>query len=124
MEPCTAFMPWHDKTTGKTTLRYKDGKCLHYYFYLIDAEFGLCYLRVPTWAPFRLQFYWNGYHWLLGQLRQPGIAVEPLDNTFRALGDSAQAQTLADAFPVERLYHTLDALAARYCPVGEEFGVR
>ena len=45
-------------------MRYKDGKCLHYYFYFIDAEFGLCYLRVPTWAPFRLQFYCNGHNWL------------------------------------------------------------
>jgi len=34
----------------------KDKKCLHYCFYFIDEEFGLCYLRVPTWAPFRLQF--------------------------------------------------------------------
>ena len=123
MEPCAAFTPWHDKATGRTTLRYKDGKCLHYYFYLIDAEFGLCYLRVPTWAPFRLQFYGNGHHWLRGQLRQAGIAVEPLDNTFRALGDPARAQALADAFPVAQLHHTLDALAARYCPVLARFGV-
>jgi hypothetical protein len=123
MEPCTAFTPWHDKATGRTTLRYKDGKCLHYYFYLIDAEFGLCYLRVPTWAPFRLQFYCNGHNWLLGQLRQVGIAVEPLDNTFRTIGDSARAQALANAFPVARLHHTLDVLAARYCPVLAHFGV-
>lgn len=122
MEPCAAFMPWHDKTSGRTTLRYKDGKCLHYYFYLIDAEFGLCYLRVPTWAPFRLQFYCNGHNWLSGHLRQAGIAVEALDNTFRCLGDYAQAQALADAFPVARLHHTLDALAARYCPVLAHFG--
>ncbi len=123
MEPCAAFTPWHDKTTGQTTLRYKDGTCLHYYFYVIDAEFGLCYLRVPTWAPFRLQFYCNGHNWLRGQLRQAGIAVAPLDNTFRVLGDSAQAQALADAFPVARLHHTLDVLAARYCPVRAHFGV-
>ena len=123
MEPCAAFTPWHDKTTGKTTLRYKDGTCLHYYFYLIDEEFGLCYLRVPTWAPFRLQFYCNGHNWLTRQLRRAGIAVEPLDNTFRTLGDSAQAQALADAFPVARLHHTLEALAVRYCPVVAHFGV-
>src|SRR5947209_736323 len=122
MEPCAAFTPWHDKATGTTTLRYKDGKCLHYYFYFIDAEFGLCYLRVPTWAPFRLQFYCNGHNWLAGQLRQASIAFGALDNTFRALGDSAQAQALADAFPVARLHHTLDALAARYCPVLAHFG--
>jgi hypothetical protein len=122
LEPCAAFTPWYDKATGNTTLRYKDGKCLHYYFYLIDAEFGLCYLRVPTWAPFRLQFYCNGHNWLAGQLRHAGIAVEPLDNTFRLIGDSARAQTLADAFPVTRLHHILDALAARYCPVLAHFG--
>jgi len=121
MEPCAAFTPWHDKATGKTTLRYKDGKCLHYYFYLIDEEFGLCYLRVPTWAPFRLQFYCNGHNWLAGQLRQQGIAVALLDNTFRSLGDYAQAQALGDAFPVERLHRTLDTLAAQYCPVIDRF---
>ncbi len=122
MEPCAAFTPWHDKVTGKTTLRYKDGKCLHYYFYLIDAEFGLCYLRVPTWAPFRLQFYCNGHNWLTRQLRQAGIAVEPLDNTFRTLGDSAQAQALADAFPIDQLHVALDRLAACCCPVAARLG--
>jgi len=123
MEPCGAFAPWHDKASGKTTLRYKDGKCLHYYFYVLDEEFGLCYLRVPTWAPFRLQFYCNGHNWLAGQLRQAGIAVEQMDNTFRLIGDSAQAQALADAFPVERLHLTLDRLVACYCPVAAQFGV-
>jgi hypothetical protein len=61
MEPCPSFQPWHDKATHKTFLKYKDGKCLHYYFYFIDPMLGLCYLRVPTWAPFRLQFYFNGH---------------------------------------------------------------
>jgi hypothetical protein len=70
-----------------------------------------------------LQFYCNGHNWLAGQLRQAGIAFSPLDNTFRTLGDSARAQALADAFPVARLHHTLDALAARYCPVLAHFGV-
>jgi hypothetical protein len=33
----------------------------YYYYYFIDDELGLCYLRVPTWAPFGLQFYCNGH---------------------------------------------------------------
>ncbi len=122
MEPCPAFTPWHDKASGKTTLRYKDGKCLHYSFYFLDPEFGLCYLRVPTWAPFRLQFYCNGYNWLAGQLRQEGIAYEQLDNTFRTIADFSQAQALADAFPIERLHRALDGWATRYCPVAAQFG--
>lgn len=117
MERCPSFEPWHDKHTGRTTLRGREGKCLHYYFYFVDPEFGLCYLRVPTWAPFRLQFYCNGHQWLASQLRQAGIAFTSLDNTFVTIADFAGAQQLADAFPVERLHRLLDRIAAEYCPV-------
>jgi hypothetical protein len=48
MEACDAYQPWHDKRTGRTFLRPDSGKCLHYYFYFIDVELGLIYLRVPT----------------------------------------------------------------------------
>jgi hypothetical protein len=50
MEACDSYRPWHDKTSGRTFLKpdTDSGKCLHYYFYFIDDEVGLCYLRVPT----------------------------------------------------------------------------
>jgi len=48
MEACDACQPWHDKQTHKTFVRPDSGKCLHYYFYFIDAELGLIYVRVPT----------------------------------------------------------------------------
>src|ERR1700736_2797395 len=47
MEACNAYKPWHDKQTHRTFLRPDTGKCLHYYFYFMDAELGLIYLRVP-----------------------------------------------------------------------------
>ena len=94
----------------------------HYYFYFIDVEFGLCYLRVPTWAPFRLQFYCNGHNWLAVQLGQAGVAFQQLDNAFSSIADFSRAQALADAFPIERLHHALDGFAARYCPVAGQFG--
>lgn len=72
MEQCNTYKPWHDKTTGKTFLKFDQSKCLHYYFYFIDQELGLCYLRVPTWAPFRLQFYMNGHNLLAYKLRKKG----------------------------------------------------
>jgi hypothetical protein len=70
MEPCASYKPWHDKKTHKTFLKPDSGKCLHYYFYFIVADLGLCYLRVPTWAPFRLQFYCNGH-------KRAGFSVTP-----------------------------------------------
>ena len=76
MEACPSYGPWHDKGSGNTFLRAQSGKCLHYYFYFIDEEFGLCYLRVPTWAPFGLQFYCNGHSALALSLEREGIEVE------------------------------------------------
>lgn len=32
MEACTKYSPWHDKTTGKTGVRFAFGKGLHYFF--------------------------------------------------------------------------------------------
>ncbi len=121
MEGCPSFEPWHDKKTGRTILRYKEAKCLHYYFYFISEEFGLCYLRVPTWAPFRLQFYCNGHNWLANQMTKQGIAFRQSDNTFTQMADWERAQALADSFPVERLHRFLDEMAQRFCPVLRHF---
>jgi hypothetical protein len=68
IEPCTTYEPRFNKETNRAYLKPDDGKCLHYYFYFIDEELGLCYRRVPTWCPFRLQFYCNGHNWLARQL--------------------------------------------------------
>lgn len=95
MEHCTAYYPWHDKQTHKTYVKSRRGRCLHYYFYFIDEELGLCYLRVPTWCPFRLQFYFNGHNWLASQLEQQGIAFEQQDNAFLEIADSDTANHLA-----------------------------
>jgi hypothetical protein len=48
VEACDGYQPWPDKQTHRTFLRPDTGKCRHYYFYFMDAELGLVYLRVPT----------------------------------------------------------------------------
>ena len=96
MEACDAYKPWHDKQTHKTFIRPDSGKCLHYYFYFQDATFGLVYLRVPTRAPFRLQFYCNGHSWLARKLSAKGIGYTMADNAFVHIDDWALAQALAD----------------------------
>ena len=122
MEACNAYKPWHDKQTHKTYLRPDSGKCLHYYFYFMDAELGLIYLRVPTWAPFRLQFYCNGHSWLARQLTAAGIGFAAADNAFVRIDDWQRAQELADAFSPDLLHRVLDRYAAQCCPVLEVFG--
>jgi hypothetical protein len=121
LEPCLSFKPWHDKKTGRTFLKPDDGKCIHYYFYFIDEELGLCYLRVPTWAPFRLQFYFNGHNALAVKLAREGIAYQLVDNAFIDIADFPRAQALADQIQVEKLHRRLDRLARRFCPVLRHF---
>jgi len=116
MEGCPTYRPWFDKKSGKTSLKPADGKCLHYYFYYLDPELGLCYLRVPTWVPFRLQFYFNGHNQLACKLRGAGIDHEMLDNAFVRIADVAGAQRLADDLDIARLHATLDRYAAQCCP--------
>ncbi len=120
MESCNSYQPWHDKQTGKTFLKADSGKCLHYYFYFMDEELGLCYLRVPTWCPFRLQFYFNGHGWLASQLKANGIEFEMLDNAFADIADFEKANELAKKLDVEHLSQRLNALANLYCPVVAE----
>jgi len=121
MEACGAYQPWHDKKTHKTFLRPDSGKCLHYYFYFIDAELGLIYVRVPTWAPFRLQIYCNGHSWLARKLTSEGIGFTAEDNAFLALDDWSRAQELADGFSPVGLHRILDRYAALCCPVLDSF---
>lgn len=120
MEACKAYAPWHDKESGKTYVRMVDGKCLHYYFYFIDEVLGLCYLRVPTWAPFRLQFYCNGHNLLTRRLQAAGIAYQSLDNALIEVADFGQANQLAAEWQVKQLHDKLDELARTYCPVVEQ----
>lgn len=122
METCTSYKPWHDKSTHRTFLKPDSGRCLHYYFYFIDEELGLCYLRVPTWCPFRLQFYFNGHNWLARQLDKQGIGYRMLDNAFVAIDDWATAGELAQRFDVRELHRRLDQYAARFCPIQQTFG--
>jgi len=117
MERCESYRPWHDKTTGKTYVKRDSGKCLHYYFYFIDEGLGLCYLRVPTWCPFRLQFYFNGHNWLAHQLKERGITFKMLENAFLHIADYGTANQLAAQLDIKQLHAKLDSLAQRYCPI-------
>jgi hypothetical protein len=90
-------------------------------FYFIDVELGLVYLRVPTWAPFRLQFYCNGHSWLARQLTAKGIGFTAADNAFTRIDNWQRAQDLADRLSPDRLHLVLDRYATQCCPVLEVF---
>jgi hypothetical protein len=119
MEKCASYEPWHDKKTHRTSLRYREGKCLHLYFYLIHEKLGLCYVRVPTWAPYRVQIYFNGHSVLAAQLDKKGIGYVMADNGFADIEDFERAQALADRIDARQLHGIFEDLSRTFCPVSQ-----
>jgi len=122
MEGCRCFKVCKNHKSGYLELQWKPGKCLHYYVYLMDPEYGLRYLRIPTWAPFRLQFYFNGHDWLERRMTAEGIKFRKADNCFVHVSDFKRAQHIADTFDAKSLHRRLDQLASRFVAVHDRWG--
>ena len=103
--------------SGKTYLKGRQGKCLHYYFYFIDPYLGSGFIRVPTWCPFRVQVYINNHNILANKLSQNGIEYSMLDNSFDYIADFEKAQNLSNNFDIKKLHKCLDSLSQKYCPI-------
>ena len=96
VEPCTTWQVFRSREHKTQTLQRRRSKCLHYYFYFIDPEFGWTHVRVQTWIPYTVHVYVNGREWLAGQLDREGITYRRADNCFLELGDVARAQEIMD----------------------------
>src|SRR3972149_3155514 len=45
---------------GRPRLKKSSPRCLTLYFYYLDRHFGFMHIRLSTWMPFSIQFYFNG----------------------------------------------------------------
>jgi hypothetical protein len=96
-ETCRTVKLRYGQGRPRLAFTYRPQRVL--YFYFLDADFGLIYLRLQTWFPFTFQAYVNGHEWLARQLQRQGIGFVQHDNAFTHLDQPEQAQRLADRFP-------------------------
>ena len=92
-------------------------KCLCYYAYILDNEFGLLHVRILTWFPFTIQICMNGHDWLARRMDDAGIEYVQEDNCFTYISDYAKAQELADRFVKLKWVSKLNAFARRLNPL-------
>jgi hypothetical protein len=92
-------------------------KCLHFYFYVIDAELGFMHVRLQSWFPFQIQIYLNGREWLARQLDKRGIGYFRYENTFLRIDDLRTAERLCASFTGRRWWRVFNAFARRVNPV-------
>jgi hypothetical protein len=117
LEPCRSFAIQSNREMRRLEVVQRQRKCLHFYFYFMDREFGLMHVRLQSWFPFSIQVYVNGRAWLARQFDREGIAYERHENAFTRVGDLSRATKLCERFAHRRWPRVLDTLARRLNPV-------
>ncbi len=68
-----------------------------YYFYILDRDFGLCFIKFSSYPPFNVRVWINGHEWAKRHLEHRGISYEALDNGFLSCTDPIRLQRACDA---------------------------
>lgn len=116
LEPCQSFEVRGNRVTQQLEVKRSRRKCLHFYFYFMDPEFGFMHVRLQSWFPFEIQVYINGHEWLARELDKRGIGYERLDNTFTRIDDLKTAEKLCVKFAHRQWPRVLDAMARQVNP--------
>jgi len=116
VEPCQTFGIRRDRERKELTLVGQERKCLHFYFYYLDREFGLMHIRLQSWLPMSVQVCVNGREWLARAMHREGITYEQKDNCFTRIADLPRAQALLDQLGERRWEKLLTAWAQRVNP--------
>jgi len=125
LEVSLSFDVQGNHRTHKLEVVRRPRKCLHFYFYFIDPEFGLIHLRLQSWFPFQIQVYINGREWLARQLERRGVGFRRYENALLDVTDLELAQELCDRLGRRKWPRLLDAFARRInpcLPIVQRFG--
>lgn len=114
LEVDNSFDIYKNKETEKLELISRQRKCLHIYYYFIDEHLGLCYFRIQTFFPFKVQIYFNGREKLALEMSQAEIDYHKDDNCFTWISDLSKAQEFADDLNVSQLNALFDNWAEKY----------
>lgn len=116
LEACRSFGVHKNAQSQQLEIKAERRKCLHFYFYYYDAEFGLMHVRLQSWFPFTVQIYINGREWLDRQLQQQGICAQRYENAFLQIDNLTTAQELCERFAHREWPRVLNAFARRVNP--------
>jgi hypothetical protein len=75
----------------------------HYYFYILDRDFGPAFIKLCSYFPFTGRVWLNGHEWAKRQLDHAGIGYEALGNGFRSVEDPKRLQALCDGLSARQV---------------------
>lgn len=80
----------------------------YYYFYILDEEFGLFFIKACTYFPFDIKVCFNGHEWAKQQLRKEGIDFEALNNGFLTCANPERLQVICHQLDVQKIQALFD----------------
>lgn len=112
VEPCRGIS-FRKGENGFLVPIFHERRCSFLYYYFLDAELGLCHVRLQTWFPFQIQVCANGREWLACHLDREGIAYTKEGNCVSSIADPVRAQALMDELETMDWKPLLDRFAAK-----------
>jgi len=88
VDPAGIKYPWLVRSTAMVN---------HYYFYIVDRDFGPLFIKFCSYFPYPAKLCLNGNEWLKRQLDKRGIRYEPLDNGILSCKDPKRVQRISDS---------------------------
>ncbi len=86
--------PWLYRTTALVN---------HYYFYLMDDDFGPLFIKFASYFPYQAKVCLNGHEYVKRQLTKAGIAFQALDNGVLSCADPKRLQAICDALTPQKI---------------------
>ena len=74
-----------------------------YYFYLLDRDFGLCFIKFSSYPPFNVRVWLNGHEWAKRQLARHRVAFEDLDNGFLSCANPRTLQNICESLSADHI---------------------
>jgi hypothetical protein len=95
-----------------------DRRVTVYYFYILDANFGLGFIKICSHFPYPLKMWVNGHDWAKRQAAAQALAFTELANGFATSEDPARLQTICDRLSPARFQAFFNYWIARIpCPL-------
>ena len=85
----------------------------HYYFYGVDEDFGLFFIKLCSYFPYNGKVLINGHHFAQRQADKAGVSFEALDNGFASCDDPELLQTICDRLDAD----TIDAFVRKWLKI-------
>lgn len=80
----------------------------HFYWYILDGDWGPSFLKTNAYAPYPVWVYLNGHEFAKRQAARDGIEFEPLDNGFRCCDQAERLAAICDSLSEQHIFRFFD----------------